>query len=699
MDLDLDGLDDEKKGSTRAPSRVHRHAPKSTKPVPKPAPRQSSSSPKPESLEPVPKPEFLITDNSLKQDEQDSKPSVIITPKAENGAVDMEIAPEKAEAEEESKGGESMDEDGEEEDMIVREIDVYFTPSIDLNTQLYVLQYPLRPCWRPYELEDRCEEVRVKPASAEVEVDLALDLETNCDADFANKLNMTKQTLSSFWKPPRATGYAVGVLMGNELHLNPVHAVVQLRPTLEHLKSGGLKRKNNTGNVEVSTKLKDTNEVKSSGPSNKQQNMRMESTEQKTDDEESWVALKYQGLGTDFSARYLQRMVAKENSPIDFTMKPYEYVNFLCPGACKKDSTPKGPSRRQLLTEPLEERMKLLLSKEPFFHRFSTLMHFAPDDPTEDVLEVLQQIALLIQGLWTLKPSLSPRKIDFDPLIIDYILLQFSKKPEFSLVNSDIPINRRGDAKRFLETIAVERQICKDWKFKEQTDEVFTKAKQYKDAVEKQKHVWGNIEENVMKIFKNLKSNRSMKNVVSKPGTAGKTGMESSTGTRQSGGGLIGRKMSDETREALPKALKKVFQHYKVCSLQLICQGLRELAVSQASLPKADGRMYVAAANGIDAPQQEFKEVISEVATNIHGLYVLKSSPDYPEYDPLRKVVIDLLRGKEFKAKLKKTEVFSAAKIDLKRDITNNEYNKVMNDLCESKGSVWVLKSGDGSSK
>lgn len=46
--------------------------------------------------------------------------------------------------------------------------------------------------------------------------------------------------------------------------------------------------------------------------------------------------------------------------------------------------------------------------------------------------------------------------------------------------------------------------------------------------------------------------------------------------------------------------------------------------------------MAVAAAYGVDAPPEELQEIINQVAMNIHGLYVLKSSPEHPEYDPLR---------------------------------------------------------------
>lgn len=90
------------------------------------------------------------------------------------------------------------DQGGEEEDPVVREIDLFLSPTVDggesqvcvllmllllsflpplkpeqfairsishkmdlpPGLQLYLLQYPLRPAWRPYGLEERCQEVK-----------------------------------------------------------------------------------------------------------------------------------------------------------------------------------------------------------------------------------------------------------------------------------------------------------------------------------------------------------------------------------------------------------------------------------------------------------------------------------------------------------------------------------------------------------
>ena len=44
---------------------------------------------------------------------------------------------------------------------------------------------------------------------------------------------------------------------------------------------------------------------------------------------QSWVPLKYHSSESDFSARYLQKMVAEDNSPIQFLMSPYAFYLFI----------------------------------------------------------------------------------------------------------------------------------------------------------------------------------------------------------------------------------------------------------------------------------------------------------------------------------------------------------------------------------
>ncbi|KAF7828831.1 DNA-directed RNA polymerase III subunit RPC5 [Senna tora] len=685
--MDLDDLD----APSKVPSRVSRFAPKSSKLKAKPKLEPQEPLPKAEAPESLTKPEPQDFDSlTAKQKEEE--------PSAPNGAMKMDVEP-KSEAEDESKPDDPMDEDSAE-DTVVREIDVFFTPSMDANTQLYVLQYPLRPCWRPYDLDDRCEEVRLKPESSEVEVDLSIDIESNnYDKEFASRLKMTNQTLSTSWKPPHVKGYAVGLLMGNKLHLHPIHAVVQLRPSLEHLNSGGSKRKTNVSTSSNATvKTEDSAEEKSVSSSKKQNKQVDSSIGLKSDGDEHWIPLKYHSSKSDISCRYLQQMVAQETSPINFTMTPYDYVTSLCPGVSNSILS-KGPSRRYLLSLPPEERLKKLLVEGSPLHRFSAIKHFAPEYSEEELLGFLQQHALLVQGLWAPKGPLLYPQGGVESLARDFALLMFSKNLKVQLSHVNIRPELSKHIKNFLNIFGEEKienwkssvQPIVYWKFRENPDESF--IKHYPNIAAKYKGIWEGMEERVYSAVYKAGRGEPGKNAVPKHIQNSKLGQSVTSDKRTSVGGIPpGRMtMTNDTRQALPIALKKLFQTHSVCSFQTICHGLREMALSKSMLSKSDAKIVRDAALGLDAPPEELQAVISEIACNIHGFYVLKSSQD----DPFRDVVIDMLRGSGPNAKLRKAEIVEAARRKLKREVTNNEYNKVMGELCVSRGSVWILKTDD----
>ncbi|KAK2977029.1 hypothetical protein RJ640_011087 [Escallonia rubra] len=285
--MDLDDFD----GPSRAaPSRIGRFAPKNSRPKPTPKPEPPSSSQPP----PVPTP--------IKKEESDSRPPLVDSTGNEPSSVGAAATPA-------ANGAVKMD--------IEAVPDSPEVDPIEEDDELYILQYPLKPCWRPYALDEQCEEVRVKPASAEVEIELSVDVDSNnYDHDADSRVRMTKQILSSSSKPPPATGYSVGVLMGNKgdrvwapakrekkdgtsgpspmlksknrsLHLNPIHAVVQLRPSMQHIKSVGSRK----SNVEDVAMLEEPNEEKSVGPSKKQNKRPGAANEQNEDTDEAQVTI------------------------------------------------------------------------------------------------------------------------------------------------------------------------------------------------------------------------------------------------------------------------------------------------------------------------------------------------------------------------------------------------------------------------
>ncbi|KAK1433274.1 hypothetical protein QVD17_10184 [Tagetes erecta] len=673
MDLDLVNLD----GPAKAPAkRPGKFAPKNSKlkPVAKPKIEPDTSVPSSVSI-PVTVPKVEIDDSpsppvvsvSAKCEIEQPSDTVHTTHDAnggvrnDTGAMNMEI---------------DNDRNEDEEDKVVREIDVFFTSSTDANSQLYVLQYPLRPCWRPYELDHTCEEVRVKPESAEVEIKMSVEAGSeNFDIDVDDDRAMAKQVLSTAWRPLVANSYAVGFLIGNELHINPVHAAVQLRPSMQHLKHDNQSMQSNTPADDEIIKIdKSTKQAKKQG---KAPGALAVVAQQNTDTKEQWIPLKYHGVKSPLSHRYMENMVAQQDSQLQFSMSQSDYIDSLCPATSGKPR-PQGSSRSSLLKLPLEERFKIYLLEGPRAHRFDALKHIAPDSSDEDIFKVLNEHAHLIQGLWVAKSKLKCRTSEGrDVLLRNYAMLQFSKNPIFHEVQLPKQTVLSEPMKVILDEFAAKRDSFRDWKFRERSDDSF--IKRYPSIVKGQKEIWDHIEPGILDCLfpKNTKFNSDRR-----PSASSRTNVVPKTTIVPPSKPM----MVDETREALPKALQKVFQAYKVCSMNQIRQRLRDMAVSENTQRKGT-REAKAAAAAADAPQEELQKSLTQIAANIHGSFVLRSSPDHPQYDELRNVVINLLLAEGPEGKLKKASIFAAAKVQLKRDITTNEYQKVLNELHKSRVS------------
>ncbi|XP_039814477.1 uncharacterized protein LOC120677388 isoform X5 [Panicum virgatum] len=402
-----------------------------------------------------------------------------------------------------------------EEDFVVREIDVYFTPKpFDDDTKLYIMQYPLRPCWRPYELNEICEEVRVKPLSSEVEVDLSVNKQSE-NYDQEAPLGLTKQTLSSS-KAEDVSDYAVGILKGNlpmELwqstlrldiygsssEANPkclillilavlVGTVVQLRPSMSHVISGRAYNRQALQSREMNGGASG-----SKAPSRKGSE-RPEDSKDHTEDSEPWISLTYQPAGSNIATKYHDKMISNEGVPIDFTMSKSDYVMSLCPGASTSSKhINKCQAIREMLLLPLEERLKKWFTEVSEVNQFDALKHLAPTYSEEEILKALPDYAYLVRGLWVCKSSLL-----FDDGYAskrDRILLEFTKResiPEKILQVWIKPDDLR--RKRILIPLCKRRGVLKDYKFIS-SDMSF--IKHYPHIVNEQESAWSTHEMNL----------------------------------------------------------------------------------------------------------------------------------------------------------------------------------------------------------
>lgn len=655
---------------------------------------------------------------------------------------------------------------GEEEDPVVREIDLFLSPTVDGGeSQLYLLQYPLRPAWRPYGLEERCQEVRVKPQQSKLEVDLVVDTTgENYDTERESHLQITKQTLTSS-RVALNTNYAVGVLRRGQLHLNPIKAVVQLRPSMKYIDDADVAKKKQNREAGI-TDGDDEEMVEAEASESKseltllQVSIRRRETERQEasrlqshaylkqlDEAESWIPLEPHGVDSPLTDGIRQKMVASTKTPIPFTLRPEEYIDTLVPGRASASTVEVlhedgsgnvGISRSFLNTLSLEDRFHVLLSKGRVqVLQFERLMKLAPMGCTEaEVLDVLQQKALLVQGCWVAASFIRYEQ----PLSIirDYILSLFNKnRVVLHEQLEDLPISKEA-LREIMLSLAVQRSNV-GWEFQESTDRSF--IKKHQGVAKAQANQWVESAEGIREAILELKS--SMPDAVGaqpmdvtddkrplrkgepssvprgerwenlesavpagtrKPAPLAKSQVvvaDDDRGPGQSGsenGEFAGQvTMSDATQAALPGALKAIFLKHNVCRLQLICQSLRDMAIESTatnSNPKVVAAA-VAAAMGANAPLPELAAAVSKIASNIENVYFL-SSLGNPSLDPFRNVVIALLRAKGPNAGLRRSDIMEASKIALRSEVPGATYQKVLKELCYTRGGAWVLKPGDG---
>eukprot|EP00933_Yihiella_yeosuensis_P067621 TRINITY_DN7255_c1_g1_i1.p1 TRINITY_DN7255_c1_g1~~TRINITY_DN7255_c1_g1_i1.p1 ORF type:complete len:677 (-),score=153.80 TRINITY_DN7255_c1_g1_i1:100-2130(-) len=168
---------------------------------------------------------------------------------AEDGAAPMEVdgggAAEGDDAAEEPKAADPADvaiivEAGPkdaEEDAVVQECDVYlnrmFDPP-DFVGDVYVLQYPLRPMYRPYGDQGILDSVDLKSKSRRLRFMYKLHQNDHFDEEnVTNERLEQRHTLTSTVVANPYASYAVGVVHQGRMTLTPIRAMNQLRPDFE----------------------------------------------------------------------------------------------------------------------------------------------------------------------------------------------------------------------------------------------------------------------------------------------------------------------------------------------------------------------------------------------------------------------------------------------------------------------------------
>ncbi|NWI85747.1 RPC5 polymerase, partial [Pitta sordida] len=441
----------------------------------------------------------------------------------------------------------------EEDDPIIQEIDVFLARS--LLEKLYLFQYPIRPASMTYDDVTHLS-AKIKPKQQKVELEMAIDtlnpnycrskgeqIALNVDgtctdetSTYSSKL-MDKQTFCSSQAASNVSRYAAAVYKKGELHLTPLHGILQLRPSFTYLDKADAKHREREAANEGGDSSQDEAEddvkqitVRFSRPETEQaRQRRVQSYEflQKRQAEEHWVHLHYYGLKDSRSEHERQYLFSQGHGLAENTeliKSPSEYLMMLMPPSVEEENDkPVAPSNvlsmAQLRTLPLADQIKILMKnvKVMPFANLMSLLGSGTDSTA--VLRCVQQVALLVQGNWVVKSDVLYPKDTSSPHSgvpaevlcrgRDFVMWKFTQdrwvvRKEVAAVTKLCP----EDVKDFLEHMSVAR-INKGWEFMLPYDEDF--VKKHPDIVQRQHMLWMGIQAKLEKVYNLLKEHLTPK--------------------------------------------------------------------------------------------------------------------------------------------------------------------------------------------
>ncbi|CAJ0940751.1 unnamed protein product [Ranitomeya imitator] len=434
--------------------------------------------------------------------------------------------------------------ENEDDDPIIQELDVYLAKS--LAEKLYLFQYPIRPSLMSYDGVPHLS-ARIKPKQQKVEIDMAintispnycrskgeqiaLNVDGTCNDEtstYSSKL-MDKQTFSSIQAAGGTSRYAVGFYRKGEIHVTPLHGILQLRPSFTYLDKADSKyREREAANDAAGDSSQDEGEddvkqvtVRFSRPETEQaKQRRAQSYEflQKKQAEESWVHLHYCGIKDSRSEHEKQYLLCQNQTMTEsqeLMKSSSEYLQMLMPPSVQEETEkPVAPSNvlsmAQLRTLPLADQIKILMKNVKVIPFANLMGLMAAGTESIAVLRCIQQVAMLVQGNWVVKSDVVYPKESSSPHSgvsaevlcrgRDFVMWKFTQ--DRWVVRKEVATVTKlcqEDVKDFLDQIAIPR-INKGWEFMLPFDEDF--MKKHPDVVQRQSMLWKGIQSKLEKVF------------------------------------------------------------------------------------------------------------------------------------------------------------------------------------------------------
>eukprot|EP01047_Picozoa_sp_COSAG01_P036815 COSAG01_NODE_2892_length_6906_cov_7.041134_1_plen_429_part_00 len=317
--------------------------------------------------------------------------------------------------------------DDDEADPVVREMDIFLTDS--LSHAAYLLQFPLQnpSASAPGDLLRGTTECRMKPQRNLMEVDLAMDTECS-NYDPESKLCSETRTLKSSVVPPRAN-YAIGAVRGGELHLTPLHATLQLRPSFHKVNEHDERLRDAAGTrgedrpLSAAAKAKAAAEAKAAAagsPQLYQVTIKRAETERTIErrqrshaylererKKEPWVPVDVNHLGSNAAAQEYQRLFSDVEALMPPILSKSSYLDLVSPPLSLHQDTSSVTTQMATLSMHALGQMSVprrvsQLLRHAGVLRFDRLMALcgvgAEGEP--EIVAALEEEATIVRGCW-----------------------------------------------------------------------------------------------------------------------------------------------------------------------------------------------------------------------------------------------------------------------------------------------------------
>lgn len=593
-----------------------------------------------------------------------------------------------------------MDEDGDE---LVKVIDVFL--SQEASSELHLLQYPLRPTWRPYDRKNIAE-VRYKPKSSKLELDVALsEEELSLYFDELAREDLAKKgfTLTGSNVLPQ-TNYAIGLLRPGpereQLHLTPIKGVFQMRPSFTHIDAKEEAKKNLAKKEEAAEEDKKQAATEEDGKirsffarreTPRQRELRQTSHNflKQQEQGEPWKKLSYldEIINYNDARAIYAKLIAKETQDVPFDMPSKLYVENIASNKGYNSSPEPATSTARtssamltlsdILKIPSIDQQIITILSRAHTALFLKLVELLKAQGREDEMaQCLRENAILADDHWVLRSThLYKGKLC---RARDFMLLMFHENGFVTRKKLSEEANISAETARELLLQVAELKHMKQadgrWHLRHERDEYF--VSNYPEIAEEHRRYWAENRDRIMQLVQGAFDLEEQG-----PNTLGdpRQGRANFTPAATAIQDYESRFTSGEVAVQLRHFLSEMFATYGVINMGFLKQRLRDRQEKDTVLNRG-------------TPDQLIRQILGDIAYNIQGVFCAKMLHE-PAVDKFRVVVVEMFRTR---TSLRKKEVDEACQQQLQEKPPTSIYARIMKELAYSSGGQWIIKKGNG---